>query len=83
MRPDGLAGRGDRLEHEQLRADQVRVLDRRDDFADHPGELHQRSCLDGADLGGLMHLDGVDDADDGGVDRTILHARTPSAPSCR
>ena len=43
-------------------------FDRRDDFADDARELHCASSR-------VPDFDGVDDADDGGIDRAILQAR--------
>src|SRR6478672_1647749 len=69
QRPAGrLPGRRERLEDEQGRAGQVRVLDRRDDLPDDPRELHRMSALRARDG------DGVHDAHDGGVDRAVLQA---------
>ena len=63
MRAGGVAGRGNWLQNEKLRADEIRVLYGGDDFTDHAGEL-QALVLD---------LDRVDNADDRRIDRAVLH----------
>ena len=77
-RPAGrLPARGERLQYEQLGRRQVGILYRRDDFAYHACELHDRLPSR------VQDFDGVDDADDRGIDRTVLeaggHARRAAA----
>src|SRR5450759_507445 len=68
--PRRLPRGGQRLQEQHRQAREVQVLHRRDDFADHARELHASvpSPL-------VLDLDGVHDADDGGVDRAVLEAR--------
>ena len=66
---DGDCRRRQRLQHQQLDAVQVLVLARDDDVADDLGELHV------AHQSPAATSTCVDDADDGGIDRAVLHAR--------
>ena len=63
-----LRPRGKRLQHEQLQAGQVR----RPSWSTTTSPMTRASCMSGS---AVVHLDGVDDADDGGVDRAVLQAR--------
>ena len=66
--PGGLARRRQRLEDEQCVRGEIRVLDRRHDLADDARQLH------GPLRSRVPDFNRVDDADDGGVDRTVLEA---------
>src|SRR5688572_20000545 len=58
------AVRRDRLDEQQLDAVEAGIFDGGDDVANHARELHEL----------LADVDAVDDADDRGVDRRVLHA---------